>query len=196
MRRRTLRRHPLAVLFLAGLLLAAPAAFAGDELQHFLDSNGITPIYTDLGGGFSSLSIPLTPELRERLLGSPGADGEPADKAQTLSFSILAAGLSQSLPFDPTGLPHAALANANLSYNYWVIVVNPGNQSLTRRTVLKLTGPGLHFTWATQSLYRPNALTVVIYNPTAVLGQEGLYTLQATVAGGGSFTIRSIGFLP
>jgi hypothetical protein len=191
-----MRRWTLRLLCLAGLL-TAPAVFAaGGDPQPFLGSTGIAPVYTDLGGGFSSFSIPLTPELSERLLGSADSDDAAADKAQALTFSILAAGISQGLPFDPRSLPHAALADATFAYNYWVIVVNPGTQSLTRRTVLKLTGPGLHFTWATQSLYRPTSLTVVAYNPSAALGQEGLYTLQATVAGGGSFTIRSIGDLP
>jgi hypothetical protein len=210
MHRRGLRRL-LVCLGLAGLLAAAPAVYATEDaaarnLQQetralqietlfgqLLDSAEVTPVYTDLGNGFHSLSITLKPEARERLLAALRS-GESGDKATT--FFLLAAGQQLTPPSNPSTCIHAALSLTNASYNYWVVVLNLGSQNLTRTTSVKLAGPGRNFNKSIQATYNAGGIWAVWYNPAGGVNKAGIYTYTATVSGAGSFVTRSFAVNP
>lgn len=162
--------------------------------QELLDSNIATPVYTDYGDGLHSLSIALTPEIRERLLAATNA-GDFAKKPQT--FFVLSTGQQLTSPADPGICIHASLSLANASYNYWVVALNLGTKNVTATTTLKLSGPGLKFNKSAQILYGAGGIWIVWYNPGAGVGQSGLYTLQSSVAGAsGSATSKSFAVFP
>jgi len=211
MNRRGFRRL-LVCLGLAGLLAAVPAAYATesaaathDRLQEsralqietlfgqLLDSAAATPVFTDLGDGFYSLSITLRPEARERLLAALRS-GESGDKATT--FFLLAAGQQLTAPTNPSVCIHAALSLTNAAYNYWVVVLNLGSQNLTRTTSVKLAGPGKNFNKSIQATYNAGGIWAIWYNPGSGVNKAGIYTYTATVSGAGSFVIRSFAVTP
>ena len=208
MKSRELRRILLVVF--AILLIAVPAAFAGDQtadrgrqreatafeieslFQRLLDSSDVTPTYTDYGDGFHALSIELSPEQREKLMAALGAGD---DKAAT-TFYFLAAGLSQATPADPRICIHAALSTTNVSYNYWVVVLNLGSKDVTRSVGFKLTGPGHTFNKSASFTFGANGIWVAWYNPGFGVNTAGFYTYVGSVTGSGNFTTRTFTVTP
>ena len=208
MNSRELRR--LLPVVLAMLLIAVPAAFAaGGEaasrglqrettaleieslFQRLLDSSDVTPVYTDYGDGFHTLSIELKPEQREKLIAALGSSD---DKAAT-PFYFLSAGQSQATPADPRICVHASLSTTTVSYNYWVVVLNLSNQNITRSVNFRLTGPGRTFNRSISFTFG-NGIWVAWYNPGAGVSTPGFYTYVGTVAGSGNFTNRSFAVSP
>jgi hypothetical protein len=211
MKTRGFRCLTLICLGLTAFLATVPALHAaGDEIAvrghqlegkaleietmfgQLLDSNHATPVFTEYGDGFYSLSIALRPEDRERLRAAL-APGDTEKAPQT--FFVLAAGQQLTAPSNPSTCIHAALSNTNLSYNYWVVVLNLG-QSVTRTTTAKLNGPGKKFTKSFQTNYGGNAIWAVWYNPSSGVTTPGVYTFTATLAGNGSATVRSFAVRP
>lgn len=202
MKMRDFRCFLLVCLLLCGLLSAMPApCVAADapaglpgEIQELLGTSPEAPVFTDLGGGFHSLSIALRPEMRERLLAALGT-GEATGKAAQTLF-VLSAGQAPTSPSNPIATTHGVLSDTTFGYNYWLIVLNLGNQNVTRTTTVKLTGPGLKFNKSVQATYPAGALWVIGYSPGRGVGTPGIYTYQATVAGGGSITTKSFAVRP
>jgi hypothetical protein len=205
MNSRGFRSLPLVFLVLIGLLAVAPAAQAGEPgreatafeieslFQQLLDSNVATPVYTEHGGGLSSLSITLEPEARERLLAAMRS-GDADAKAAT--FFALAAGQQLTSPANASTCINAALSNQNLSYNYWVVVLNLGNQGLVRSTRFKLTGPGKKFDKSFNVTYGSSSIWIIWYNPAFGVGTSGVYTFQPSVTGASSLTTKSFAIVP
>jgi hypothetical protein len=208
------RRFVLLGLVLAGLLLIAPArsfaadiAIGGDPLGEamtheidtlfgqFADSAQEEPVFTDLGGGFYSLSMTLSPALRERLLEAMSSDGV-ADKAQASSLTVISVGQAPASPSNPITTTHGAFSDATFPYTYWVITLNLGPQTVTKATTLKLTGPGLKFNRTQQVVYGANGIWVIGFRPGSGVGRPGIYTLQGSVSGGGSMTTKSFAVNP
>lgn len=217
MKNREFRRFLLACLGIAGLLLALPAASAAAEVSsardlqrevgvrelealfaEYLGSSHVTPAFTDLGDGFFSLSITLEPEMRERLLEaarSGDLTGNPARAQQTLF--VISAGQAPVPPSNPIDTTHGALSDTTFTYNYWIIVLNLSNQNVRRTTTAKLSGgPGLKFNKSIQATYNAGGIWMVFYNPGRGVSQPGIYTFQATVAGGGSITNKTFAVNP
>jgi hypothetical protein len=211
MKSREFRRLLLVGLVLAGLLSAVPAVFAAESgadrlresgaaqieslLQQYGDFNGATPVFTDYGDGFFSLSVELDPATRERLLAAVDEDGA-ADKRAPASLAFLAAGQSVSAPAAPSFCIHAALSNTMLPYNYWMVGVNLGNQSLARTASFKLTGPGLTFNRSFSVTLHANAFWAVWLIPGTGVGTPGFYTYTGTVSGLGSFVTHTFAANP
>jgi hypothetical protein len=209
MKTREFRRLSLG-LALAGLLIAN-TAFAGDGaarlresgaaqieelLQQSVDFNGATPVFTDYGDGFYSLSATLDPATRDRLLAAADPEGTGDKKAPAVALTLLAGGQSLSPPASPAVCIHAPLSSTTLVYNYWLVVLNLGSQNVVKTTTFKLTGPGLTFNKSFSVTYRANGIWVVWYNPGASVHNPGFYTYVATVAGLGSFTSRTYAVNP
>jgi hypothetical protein len=206
MKSRAFRRLLLVGLVLAGLLSVVPAAFAAGSgadrlresgaaqieglLQQFGDFNGATPVFTDYGDGFFSLSVELDPATRERLLAAVDEDGA-AGKRAPVSLTFLAAGQSISAPAAPSICIHAALSNTILPYNYWMVGINLGTQNLARTASFKLAGPGLTFNRSFSVTYHANAFWAVWFIPGAGVGTPGFYTYTAAVSGLGSFVTHT-----
>jgi hypothetical protein len=210
MKTRKFRRSLLMGLALVGLLAVAPALFAAEPgadrlresgaaqieglLAQSMDFNGATPVFTDYGDGFYSLSATLDPATRDRLLAA--VDGARDKKAPAASLAFLAAGQSLSTPSNPAALIHAALSNTTLTYNYWVVVVNLGSQTVTKATSFKLTGPGLTFNRTVSVPYHANGIWVVWYNPASGVHNPGFYTYVGGVSGSGTFTTHTFAVNP
>ncbi len=202
------RKVLFACFGLLGLLIAVPAICATEDasanrdrqqetkafeietwFQQLLDSNDTTPTFTDYGDGFYALSSNLRLDARERLL-SAAPSGDITKKAPQTLF-VLATGQQLTPPSNPSVCIHASLSNANATYNYWVIVINLGAQNVTSTTTVQLAGPGLKFNKSVRATYGANGIWAIWYNPGAGSGKSGLYTVTATVAGGGSATTKS-----
>jgi len=210
MRIRTLCRDFRWVgLALALAIVAAPAVRAASDgagaregqregqaaqfenlLGELLGSNLATPEYTDHGGGLHSLFVPLDSAQRERL--SSLLRGGDRDKA--IAYYFLAGGQQLTPPTNPAALVHAALSNTTLRYNYWVVVVNLG-QDVTRNTTFKLTGPGRTFSRTFSLLYRANGIWTYWFSAPGV-GTPGFYHYTPTVAGAGTFAIHTAAVNP
>lgn len=194
----------LACLCLIGLFTTVPAPCAaedtagGPELEalfgEILGPSHEAPVFTDLGGGFYSLSIALSPEAREGLL-APLRSGDPDEKA-VQTFFVISAGQAPTTPPNPIATTHGALSDTTFPYTYWIIVLNLGNQNVTRTTTAKLTGPGLKFNRSVQATYNAGGIWVIGFRPGVGAGAPGVYTFQATVAGAGSLTTRSFAVRP
>ena len=197
-------------LGLIGLLLVAPppshaatlpaaeiaARTAEVLLEQFAGVTPEAPVFTDLGDGFFSLSYPLSPEMREKLLEAVQSDSaEKAGKAAQTLF-VISVGQAPTAPPDPITTTHGALSDATFPYTYWIITLNLGRQNVTKATTLKLTGPGLKFTRSANVVYGANGIWVVGYRPDGGVRTPGVYTLQGTVAGGGSMTTKSFAINP
>jgi hypothetical protein len=206
MKTREFRRLLLVGLALAGLLIATTAFAAGDGaarlhesgaadieglLQQYVDFNGATPVFTDYGDGFYSLSATLDPAARDRLLAAVAPEGTGDKKTPVPALTLLAAGQSLSPPASPAVCIHAPLSETTLVYNYWVVVLNLGSQNVAKTTSFKLTGPGLTFNKSFLPTYKANGIWVVWYNPASSVHNPGFYTYVATVAGIGGFTSRT-----
>ncbi len=215
MKNQKIRRWLRVGLVLAGLLIVVPAAFAAGDgrdrlresgaaeieglLQQYVDLSGATPVFTDYGDGFYSLSVTLDPATRERLLAAanPGEAAEDTgDKRAPVNLTLLAGGQSLSAPSTPTVCIHAALSNTTLVYNYWMVVLNLGSQDLVRTTSFKLTGPGLTFNRSFSVTYQANGIWAVWFNPAASVRNPGFYTYVASVTGLGNFTSRTFAVNP
>lgn len=191
------RRLLPVCLSLVVLLAGVPAARGQQQevraldlessLQQLLESTDAEAVYTDLGDGFHSVSVALSPEARERFLATLGSDG--AEKA--LPFYLLASGQQLTDPANPSVCIHASLSSVSAPYNYWLVVLNLSSQNVTRTTTVKLTGPGLKFSKAVSATYNANGIWAVWYNPGVGVGRAGLYTLKASVASAGTFVIRT-----
>jgi hypothetical protein len=152
------------------------------------------PVFSDLGDGFFSVSYPLTPELQEKMREALIPDVENAKAAQSLF--VIAVGQSPLTPSDPITTTHGALSDTTFPYTYWIITLNLGRQNVTKATTLKLTGPGLKFTRSANVIYGADGIWVVGYQPGGGVRTPGVYTLQGTVAGGGSITTKSFAINP
>ncbi len=150
----------------------------------------------DLGGGFYAYSIPLTPELRARLLAAIPAEGATGGVEAAQTFFAISAGQSPAPPTDPITTQHGALSDVTFPYNYWFIVLNLGTKDVRRKTTLKLSGPGLKFNRSFQFTYPKNGIWLVGHFPNAGAGVPGVYTFQATVDTGGSITNKSFAVFP
>lgn len=204
------RRLVFCGLTLIGLLIFVPAycpaadAVAGQseamthELESLLglvaDSAHAAPVFTDLGGGFYTVSIPLSPEMRQRFLEASSLD-ERNDKAQA-SLTVISVGQAPAVPPIPVTTTHGALSDTTFPYTYWIITLNLGTQTVTKSTTLKLTGPGLKFTRSASVVYGANGIWGVGYRPGVGVGTPGIYTLQGSVSGGGSITTKSFAINP
>lgn len=200
---RGIHRFLLIGLCLTGLLMmAAPAVYAAPPedqreekalqietmFEELLGSSDVKPIFAEHGDGFYSLSVTLEPEARERLLESLSSGG-PTDKATT--FFVLSVGQQLTAPSNPATCLHAALSNVNLAYNYWVVVLNLGNQNLSRTTTVKLNGPGRKFNKSIVASYPAGSIYAVWYNPGVGVGQPGVYTFTGSVSGAGQAVTKS-----
>lgn len=203
------RRLILFGITLVGLLIFAPAQgqAAGrepqreamtQELESLLgpvgDSAHAAPVFTDLGGGFYTVYIPLSPEMRERFLEASSLN-EQNEKAQA-NLTVISVGQATVLPPTPVTTSHGALSDTTYPYTYWVITLNLGTQTVTKSTTLKLTGPGLKFTRSASVIYGANGIWGVGYRPGAGVGVPGIYTLQGSVSGGGSITTKTFAVNP
>lgn len=208
MRKYGLRRSVLFGIIFAALLIFTPAygraadrAPRGEAMTQELESLlgpavGSTheaPVFTDLGGGFYTVYIPLSPEMRERFL--EAASLEERDKAQT-SLTVISVGQATVLPPTPVTTTHGALSDTTFPYTYWVITLNLGSQTVTKSTTVKLTGPGLKFTRSASVVYGANGIWGVGYRPGVGVGVPGIYTLQGSVSGGGSITTKTFAVNP
>lgn len=210
MRKHGLRRSVLFGIILAGLLIFAPAygraadrgagsTPQGEAMTQELESllgpvvgaAHEAPVFTDLGGGFYTVYIPLSPEMRERFLEAASLERE---KAQS-SLTVIAVGQASALPPTPVTTTHGALSDTTFPYTYWIITLNLG-QTVTKSTTLKLSGPGLKFNSSAAVVYGGNGIWGVGYRPGAGVGVPGIYTLQGTVSGGGSATTKTFAVNP
>ncbi|MFL6192603.1 MAG: hypothetical protein ACJ75H_00420 [Thermoanaerobaculia bacterium] len=168
----------------------AKAAQVESLLGELLGSNLATPEYTDHGGGLQSLSFRLDDHQRESLgsLVQEKADGK------AVAYYFLAAGQSLTPPSNPSALVHAAISNTQLSYNYWVVVVNLGTD-VTRNTTFRITGPGRVFNRTFPLLYRSNTVWFYWYSAPGV-STPGFYHYFSTVAGAGTFAIHTAAVNP
>lgn len=211
MRKHGLRRSVLFGITLAGLLIFAPASGraadrgAGStprseamtqEIESLLGpvvgSAHEAPVFTDLGGGFYTVYIPLSPEMRERFLEAASLE---RDKAQS-SLTVISVGQASALPPTPVTTTHGALSDTTFPYTYWIITLNLGSQTVTKSTTLKLSGPGLKFNSSAAVVYGANGIWGVGYRPGVGVGVPGIYTLQGTVSGGGSITTKTFAVNP
>src|SRR6185503_12144670 len=145
------------------LLAAAPSAAADpasgrgvqrDAMTHefetllgqFPGTSSGTPsegaVFTDLGGGFYTVFVPLSPALRARFL-EAARESAPTDKAAQSLF-VISVGQAPTVPTTPVAATHGALSDTTYPYTYWVITLNLGANTVTKTTSVKLTGPGLH----------------------------------------------------
>lgn len=150
------------------------------------------PVFTDLGGGFYTVYIPLSPEMRERFLEAASLE---RDKAQS-SLTVISVGQASALPPTPVTTTHGALSDTTFPYTYWIITLNLGSQTVTKSTTLKLSGPGLKFNSSAAVVYGANGIWGVGYRPGVGVGVPGIYTLQGTVSGGGSITTKTFAVNP
>lgn len=197
MRKGSFRRLCCLGVVLAGFLLTAPArSFAADaivtqEIETLLGQLGNfeqeVPVFTDLGGGFYSISMTLSPALRERLLEAMSTD-EMSEKAPASSLTVISVGQAPTLPPNPVSATHGALSDTTFPYTYWVITVNLGTQTVTKATTFKLNGPGLKFNRTQQVTYGANGIWGIGFRPGSGVGRPGIYTFQGSVSGGGSMT--------
>jgi hypothetical protein len=77
----------------------------------------------------------------------------------------------------------------------WIITLNLGTQTLSRKTTVALSGPR-KFTSSAIVNYGANGIWGVWYNPGVGVGTPGIYTLKGTVDGGGSATTKSFAVNP
>jgi hypothetical protein len=169
----------------------------GTLFEQHLGVKPEAPVFTDLGDGFFSLSYPLSPEMREKLLVAVQSETstELTGKAAQTLF-VISVGQAPTTPSDPITTTHGALSDTTFPYTYWIITLNLGRQNVTKATTLKLTGPGLKFTRSANVVYGANGIWVVGYRPDGGVRTPGVYTLQGTVAGGGSITVKSFAVNP
>ena len=197
------RRWHLAALFLAGVALAAMAmakpSFAetidlpSAIVDVAVDEASSAPRVSDLGDGFYAFSMPLSPELRERFSEAIDAQGE---KAVVTSLTVIAVGQAPALPPTPVTTDHGALSDTTYPYTYWIITLNLGTQTVTKKTTWKLTGPGLRFNRSANVIYGANGIWGIGYRPGAGAGVPGIYTFQGIVSGGGAATTKSFAINP
>jgi hypothetical protein len=197
------------------LLAAAPSAAADpasgrgvqrDAMTHefetllgrFPGTSSGTPsegaVFTDLGGGFYTVFVPLSPALRARFL-EAARESAPTDKAAQSLF-VISVGQAPTVPTTPVAATHGALSDTTYPYTYWVITLNLGANTVTKTTSVKLTGPGLHFNRSANVVYGANGIWGVGYRPGSGVQVPGIYTLQGTVSGGGSITTKSFAVNP
>jgi hypothetical protein len=201
------RRWVLIGLAITGLALSSPAfAFAANFQQEAMTREVETlfgqlgglgeeaPVFTDLGGGFYTVSMTLPPGTRERLL--EAMSPEEQEKMAAASLTVISVGQAPALPPSPVTTTHGALADTTYPYTYWIITLNLGAQTVTKTTTLKLTGPGLKFNRSTQVTYGANGIWGVGFRPGGGMGTPGIYTLQGSVSGGGSITTKSFAVHP
>lgn len=209
------RRFVLLGLALIGLLFIAPAptcaadAIVGSDDQReamteavetlFGKISGFThevPVFTDLGGGFYSLSMPLPPKVQASLLEAMRL-GEVTGKAKKASsLIVISVGQAPVVPPSPITTTHGALSDTTYPYTYWIITLNLGTQTVTKSTTLKLTGPGLKFNQSANVTYGAGGIWGIGYSPGSGVHTPGVYTLQGTVSGAGSITTKSFAINP
>jgi hypothetical protein len=197
----------LGILLLAAAPPAAADAASGRGAQHdavthefetllgqFPGTSSEEAVFTDLGDGFYTVFVPLSPALRASLLDAVRASA-PADKAAQSLF-VISVGQAPTVPSTPVAATHGALSDTTYPYTYWVITLNLGAQTVTKTTSVKLTGPGLHFNRSANVVYGANGIWGVGYRPGSGVQVPGIYTLQGTVSGGGSITTKSFAVNP
>ncbi len=211
MRKYGLWRSVLFGITLAGLLIFAPAygraadrgagrAPQGEAMTQELESllgpavgsAHEAPVFTDLGGGFYTVFIPLSPEMRERFLEASALE---SDKAQS-SLTVISVGQAPATPTTPVTTTHGALSDTTFPYTYWIITLNLGSKTVTKTTTLKLSGPGLKFNSSAAVVYGANGIWGVGYRPGTGVGVPGIYTLQGSVSGAGSITTKTFAVNP
>jgi hypothetical protein len=211
MRKYGLRRSVLFGITLAGLLIFAPAygraadrgagrAPQGEAMTQEVESllgpavgsAHEAPVFTDLGGGFYTVFIPLSPEMQERFLEASSLE---RDKAQS-SLTVISVGQAPTTPPTPVTTTHGALSDTTFPYTYWIITLNLGSKTVTKSTTLKLTGPGLKFNSSAAVVYGANGIWGVGYRPGVGVGVPGVYTLQGSVSGAGSITTKTFAVNP
>ncbi len=153
------------------------------------------PVFTDLGGGFYSVSMALSPALRQRFEDALRTE-DPAGKAQAPSLTVISVGQATALPDTPITTSHGALSDTTYPYTYWVITLNLGNQTVTKTTTFKLTGPGLKFNRSVPVTYGAGGIWGIGFRPGSGVGTPGIYTFQGLVSGGGSITTKSFAINP
>ncbi len=195
----------IGLVIAAFLLFGAAGSFAADfehdtmtrELEALLGplggSGGEAPVFTDLGGGFYSVSMTLPPGARERFLEAMGP--EEQEKAAS-SLTVISVGQAPALPTTPVTTTHGALSDTTFAYTYWIITLNLGPQTVTKTTTWKLTGPGLKFNRSAPVVYGANGIWGIGFRPGGGAGTPGIYTFQGSVSGGGSMTIKSFAVKP
>lgn len=144
-----------------------------------LAGDGPQPVYRNLGGGLHSLEVPLSPELRERLLAS--AEAEVGEKAIS-TFILLATGQQLTSPSNASTLIHAALSSRGLRYNHWWTAVNLGGANLVRNCTIKVARPGKTvFNRTFSCSYNANSIVTTWYKHTSGVGATAVHTQTATV---------------
>ena len=197
------RRPLLGVAFAVLLSIVAVPSHAIDAMTQAMESllgpadfAQQAPVFTDLGDGFYSVHIPLTPKIQESLREAMGSRDEFTQKARAQSIYVISVGQSPVLPPNPIATTHGALSDTTYPYTYWVITLNLGSQTVTKTTTLKLNGPGLKFNRSINAVYGANGIWGIGYSPGAGVQKPGVYTLQGSVKDGGSITTKSFAINP
>jgi len=208
-------RFVLSGLAMIGLLFIAPAiifaadAVPGRDVQREAITQAVedlvgqsagfgheAPVFTDLGGGFYSLSMTLSPKVQASLLETMRSGELSGEATKAQSLFVISVGQAPVLPPNPVATTHGALSDTTFPYTYWIITLNLGNQTVTKSTRLKLTGPGLKFNRSVNVTYGANGIWGIGYSPGSGVRTPGVYTLQGTVSGGGSITTKSFAVNP
>ncbi len=188
----------IPVLALSLCLGAASAVRAADRpqeisaltvetlFQEMLGSGEVKPIFAELGGGFYSMEVPLTPEAVARLQEAQVNVDPAAAKPQTLF--VLSTGVQLTAPSNPSTMIHASLSDKSLAYNHWVVVLNLGS-TVTKKTTFVLSGPK-KFNRPFSVTYGGSSFWAIWYNPGAGVATPGIYTLKVTVDGAGNDTSK------
>jgi hypothetical protein len=207
------RCFPMLALALATLLFTAPPLVCADEaitgsdqgealanqvegiFGQLAGSTHEAPLFTDLGGGFYSVSMTLSPELRERLAEAIRVTQE-AKKAPPQTLFVISVGQAPALPASPVSATHGVLSDTTYPYTYWIITLNLGSQTVTKTTTFKLTGPGLKFNRSAGVVYGAGGIWGIGYRPGAGVGAPGIYTFEGSVSGGGAISTKSFAVNP
>jgi hypothetical protein len=189
----------LALCPAMGAAAPNPEALAGELGKVIVPLAGSAlapPVVRDLGNGFYSFSMPLSSEIRQQLEDSLQSN-EPSesDKAQP-ALTVIAVGQAPELPPTPVAADHGALSDTTFPYTYWIITLNLGSSTVTKKTTWKLTGPGLKFTKFANVVYGAGGIWGIGFQPGPGVGVPGIYTFQGTVAGAGTMTTKSFAVNP
>lgn len=145
-----------------------------------IDARGL--VFTDHRNGFLSLSYSL---------GSARPTGIGARSAAESELRTLSCGHMAAEPINPAALVNAVISDLETDYNFWWTVVNMTDIEETRKTTVKVTGPGgFHIQVSDAVPYGGNAVHLVWFNPETPFTESGVYTHRTLVKGGGKATYR------
>ena len=133
-------------------------------------------VFTHHGGGLFSMSLGLASTART------GIDARDEEKP----LKLLAAGHMASEPTSPATSVNAVVSDLETSYNIWWAVANLGEEELTRRTAVRITGPEEFELSVSDGVdYGPGAIHFFWFNPETIFPVGGVYTHRTTVKSAG-----------